>query len=383
MRRLPAMRQLVLVTLLGFASFCLTLSSLPSYAAANGATDGTAGLVTTVMLVCTVATQMLVPAAVDRFGLGPVLVFGLVALGPPTLLYLVSPGLGWLLIVSGVRGFGFAVLTVLGSTITARIAPPGRMGEAVGIYGLAIAVPNLLAVPGGVALQAAGHFAVVAVLAATPVLAVPFVRGLTRGVAVRRTDGEGPSGPARSAVRAVAAPASLLLVVTLAGGGLVTFLPIAWPGGAVASVALLLFGATGALTRWAVGVAADQLGVRWLLPLSLVTAVVGLTGLGVSLAAGSGAGSVVGALVSATVFGAGYGAVQNLTLVVALASTPQDNVASAVWNVGFDSGTALGAFAVGAVAATGLGLPWTFALSAAPILLALPLARARAVMRPA
>jgi hypothetical protein len=88
-------------------------------------------------------------------------------------------------------------------------------------------------------------------------------------------------------------------------------------------------------------------------------------------------------LVGATVFGIGYGATQNLTLVAALASTPQDNIASAVWNVGFDTGTALGAFAVGAVAATGFGLPWTFVASAAPILLVLPIARVRPVMRPA
>lgn len=375
------MRQLVVVTLLGFASFCLTLSSLPSYAAAHGATDGTAGLVTTVMLVCTVATQMLVPAAVERFGLGPVLVFGLVALGPPTLLYLVTPELWWLLVVSGVRGFGFAVLTVLGSTMTARIAPPGRVGEAVGIYGLAIAVPNLLAVPGGVALQAAGHFGWVAVLAATPVLAVPFVPGLARDVGSARVPEEGASHSTSAAVRAVASPAFLLFVVTVAGGGLVTFLPIARPGGAVASIGLLLFGAAGAITRWAVGVVADQRGSRVLLPASMLTTVVGLVGLGASLVAGSGAGAVVGVLVSATVVGAGYGATQNLTLVVALARTPHDNVASAVWNVGFDSGTAIGALAVGLVAATGLGLPWTFALSAAPILLALPLARVRPVMR--
>jgi MFS family permease len=377
------MRQLVVVTFLGFASFCLTLSSLPSYAASHGASSGTAGLVTTVMLVCTVGTQMLVPAAVDRFGLGPVLALGLVALGLPAPLYLLAHDLWWLLVVSAVRGLGFAVLTVLGSTITARIAPPGRMGEAVGLYGLAIALPNLLAVPGGVALQADGRFALVAFLAASPVLALPFVPALTRGVVAHSRDGGGTVGSARSAVRAVASPALLLLVVTLAGGGVVTFLPIARPDGVVAAVALLLFGATAAVARWAVGLAADRLGVQLLLPASLLTSAVGLVAVGTSLVAGEGAGTVAGVLVGATVFGIGYGATQNLTLVAALASTPQDNIASAVWNVGFDTGTALGAFAVGAVAATGFGLPWTFVASAAPILLVLPIARVRPVMRPA
>jgi predicted MFS family arabinose efflux permease len=51
-------------------------------------------------------------------------------------------------------------------------------------------------------------------------------------------------------------------------------------------------------------------------------------------------------------------------------------VASALWNAAFDSGTAMGAFAVGVVAATGLGLPWTMAVSAALVLGVLPVALA-------
>ena len=54
------------------------------------------------------------------------------------------------------------------------VAPASRHGEAVGIYGLSIALPNLVGVPAGVALTQAGHFSAVALLAACPVLAVPF-----------------------------------------------------------------------------------------------------------------------------------------------------------------------------------------------------------------
>ena len=71
---------------------------------------------------------------------------------------------------------------------------------------------------------------------------------------------------------AALAPSGVLFVVTLAGGGLVTFLPIERPDGVLATVALLLFGLTGALTRWRAGLLADRLGSRRLMPLALAVA---------------------------------------------------------------------------------------------------------------
>ena len=53
--RSPAMRALVGVTVLGFASYFLTLASLPTYAVQGGATESTAGIVTAVLLGVTIA----------------------------------------------------------------------------------------------------------------------------------------------------------------------------------------------------------------------------------------------------------------------------------------------------------------------------------------
>jgi hypothetical protein len=52
-------------------------------------------------------------------------------------------------------------------------------------------------------------------------------------------------------------------------------------------------------------------------------------------------------------FGTAYGAVQNLTLVVAFARAHGQGTSnvSAVWNVAFDTGTGIGAVAVRALAA--------------------------------
>jgi predicted MFS family arabinose efflux permease len=366
--RLPAVRALAGATVLGFTSFTLTLASLPAYAVAGGAATDIAGLVTAVFLAATVAGQSAVPALTARFGPGPVLAVGLVALGAPSPLYAVDDGLLWLSAVSAVRGLGFAVLTVLGATLAARVAPPERRGESIGLYGLAIAVPNLAFVPAGVALVLGGHAAWMAWLAAAPVLALPLVPGVVRGVRAEPRTGTSSS---RAAVLAALTPSAVLLVVTLAGGGLVTFLPIERPDGVLATATLLLFGITAALGRWRAGVLADRAGTRLLLPLALFVSAAGLAA--VALGLGAGAGWV---LAGAAVFGAGYGAVQNLTLVTAFARAGEGGAttASAVWNASFDAGTAVGALVLGLVAA-GIGLPWTYVLVAGVLLLTLPLAR--------
>ncbi len=366
------MQALIGVTVLGFASFCLTLASLPVYAVTGGAATSTAGVVTAVFLVVTVACQATIPALTARLGVGPVLVAGLVAMGLPSPFYALDDGLGWICALSAVRGAGFAVLTVLGATLAARVAPAERRGESVGLYGLAIAIPNLIAVPAGVALVLDGHVGWLSWLAASPILGVVLVPLLVRSVAPEPP--RGPAGSGRAAVRAALAPSVVLLLVTMAGGGLVTFLPIERPDGVLATVALLLFGVTGAVTRWRAGTLSDRLGTGLLLPWALVVAAVGMIVTAVGL--GAGAGWV---LAGAAVFGAGYGATQNLTLVAAFARAGEGGTttASAMWNASFDAGTAAGALALGFLAA-GIGLDWTYVVVAALLAAALPLASAAA-----
>ncbi|HZB19098.1 MAG TPA: MFS transporter [Blastococcus sp.] len=367
-----AMQALIGVTVLGFASFCLTLASLPVYAVTGGASPSSAGLVTAVFLAVTVAFQATIPALTTRFGVGPVLVAGLIAMGLPSPFYVVDDGLAWICALSAVRGAGFAVLTVLGATLAARVAPPERRGESVGLYGLAIAIPNLVAVPAGVALVLDGHVGWLSWLAASPVLGVLLVPLLVRSVAPE--PGPGAVGARRAAVRAALLPSLVLFVVTMAGGGLVTFLPIERPEGVLATAALLVFGVTGAVTRWRAGALSDRMGSRLLLPLALVVAAVGLVITAVGL--GAGAGWV---LAGAAVFGAGYGATQNLTLVAAFARAGESGTttASAMWNASFDAGTATGALALGFLSA-GIGLDWTYVVVAASLAAAVPLASAAA-----
>jgi len=387
--RLPGIRNQAYLCGLAFLSFFLTLSALPLYAISIGTGAGAAGVVTTVMLATTVGTQTLVPALVNRFGLVPVLAAGLLLLGAPAPLYLLGKQFAAVLIISGVRGMGFAVITVLMPLVAGRLVAAPRRGEAIGFYGLAIAVPNLIGVPLGVALTAAGSFGWVACAAASPVLALPLLRPIARSLApVDARDasaageavGAAADAPARSgsALRAVAGVTVVLFVVTLAGGGVFTFLPVAASSGALATVGLLVFGVTGALARWRAGSLADRRGSRTMLPVAVLLAAGGVGLLGFGLA---GAPAVV-VLIAAAVLGLGYGAVQNLSLLAAFdrAGPRHQAVVSAAWNAAYDAGTAAGAVLVGLLAAsgrtggTGVGFPWSFGACAVLIVLTLPLA---------
>lgn len=364
------MRALIGVTLLGFASYSLTLASLPVYAVGGGAAESTAGVVTAVFLVVTIVVQAFIPALTARFGVGPVLVVGLVAMGVPAPFYVLDDGVVWISVLSAVRGAGFAILTVLGATLSAQVAPPGRRGESIGLYGLAIAIPNLVAVPAGVALVLGDSVGWLAWLSALPLLGIPLVPRLVRSVGPKAQPGH--AGANRAAVLAALAPSMVLFAVTMAGGGVVTFLPIERPDGVLATVALLVFGATGAVTRWRAGLLADRVGTRLLFPVALTVASVGLVAVGAGLAVGD-----AWVLVGAAVFGAGFGAVQNLSLLCSFTRAGESGTtaASAMWNASFDAGTATGALALGVVAA-GIGLDWTYVVVAGLLAALLPLATA-------
>lgn len=349
MLRIPGMPALVGMSLLGFTSFFLTLSSLPVYVVEQGVPEALAGLVTTVMLVATVACQVLVPTAVRRIGQPATLAVGLIALGAPTPLLLLRDDLWWLLLVSAVRGLGFAILTVLTPLVATQIAPPGSHGRAIGLYGLAVAVPNVFAVPAAVALTDAGHFPVVAILGAVPVLAVPLVGRFPQPP----PRGERRAGAARLPVLSLAGVLALLLAMTLSGGGIFAIVPVQLSGsGAAVTWALLLLGVTSALARWRAGSLADRAGPARLLP---AVAVIGVVGLGVLAWGATGAGAWSGMLVAlgAAVFGIAYGGVQNLTLLLSFEFAGPDRRAgaSAAWNATYDAGTAVGALLIGAVAA--------------------------------
>ncbi len=352
MRGMPA---LGLLSVFGFSGYAALLSVAPLWAVRGGADAAGSGLVNGVLLAATVLTQFAVPVLLRRFGHGPVIAVGVLLMGVASPLYLVSDALTPVLALSAVRGVGFGILTVTASAVVAHLVPTRRRGAAIGAYGLAVAVPNLLLLPASVAIADRWGFGWVFGLGALPVLAAPFAFAVARalGPADRVTE-QAPRLDRRSAL-AVARPTAVLFAVTMAGGGLLTFAPQIARSGTASAVVLLVLGVGTAVCRWGAGSLADRYGAeRFLAPLLLVGAV-GLA----TCAWGAQRGGDLGLLVLGAAFaGVAYGALQNLTLVVAFRQVDAAHipVASAGWNIGFDGGTAAGAVVVGAIA-TASGFP--------------------------
>src|SRR5215207_7901424 len=124
-------RLLVMVFGSGLSMYLLT-SVVPLYLAASGAGGIGAGLSTGAMMLSAVAMELLVPAMLVRFGYRGTLGLGLVLLGAPSLVLVVTSSLPLVLAVCVVRGAGLAILVVGAVALVAEITPAHRRGEALG-----------------------------------------------------------------------------------------------------------------------------------------------------------------------------------------------------------------------------------------------------------
>ena len=370
----PGMRALVCMTVLGFAGYAALLPVAPLWAVHGGADEAGSGLVNGVFMAVTVLTQLIVPAALRRFGWGPVMAAGMLALGLPSLLHLLSDDLLVTLALSAVRGTGFGVLTVTGSAVIAELAPPEQRGRAVGIYGLAIAATQVGLLPAAPWLAENLGYGLVFALGALPVLGAPAALLLARalrGHPAHEDNGERPPYPA------LIRPMLLLLAVTLAGGALITFTAQMSSSPLLTTVGLLVFSLAAAVSRWRMGALADRSGPhRFVWPLVVLSAA-GMLVIAWSVrdpAATLGVALVLGMVV----VGVSYGGLQNLTMLITFAAVTRRHYsqASAVWNIGFDAGTGLGSVMVGLVAA-GSSFSTALVVVAGSCLATLPLALMR------
>ncbi|WP_160173256.1 MFS transporter [Microbacterium sp. CH12i] len=370
MIRTPGILALMAMSALGFAGFGALVSTVPLWAARGGADEIGGGLVNAVMMAATVAVQTTVPAALRRFGWTPTLLAGVVLLGAPSLILITTDALPAILALSAVRGAGFAVITVCGSSAVARLVEPARRGRAIGLYGLSLSAPQIVLVPTSVWIADHVGFWVVFAVGAAPLLAtIPaflLARRLDRAAqaptAVSPTSEHAPRASARLWV-ALIAPSVVLLTITAPGGALLTF-AAQFPGvGGYAVAGLFALTACAAVARWLIGGLADRFGH---LPFQPPLLLLGAAGLALCVWAMYGAGGA--ALVSGmAITGIAYGSLQNVTLIesFAVAGHRHRDTASAVWNIGFDCGTGIGALVVGFIAAQssfGVALSTTSAL---------------------
>ncbi len=350
-------------------SFFLPLSVVPLYAKQAGS-DGGAGLATAALLLTTVAGELATPRLVAKVGRRCALTAGLLLLGLPLLFLLVSSAMPVILAVSVVRGAGFAVTVVVGSEITAALIPPDRRGEGLALVGLVGGIPALLALPLGVWSSAHWGFGPVFALAAgASVLAVASVPFLPSGTRASTSAEHGMLAALRNP--ALTVPSLVFAASAAAVGVLVTFVPLATKGlaGWVAPAVLLAQPATSMAARWLAGRFGDARGHARLPAPGIALSVAGMAAMALT-------GSAAAVLAGAILLGAGFGLLQNATLVLLYSRTPADahGAAGALWNAAYDVGMGAGALGVGALA-TPLGYPTAFLLTAVLVLPALLPAR--------
>jgi predicted MFS family arabinose efflux permease len=351
-------------------SFFLLLSVMPMLAAAAGAGSSGAGLMTGSLLLGTVAAEATAAAAIRRFGYRTVLAAGAVLLGTPALAMLTREPPAVMMSVSLVRGLGFGLCGVATGALTAKLLPPERRGEGLGLLGLVSGVPAIVALPAGVWL--AGHHlaAAAAAMAATiGLLPLVVIRRLPGGREARQPARASRAPDARSTGRVAGAALRLPLIfaaATIAAGVLDSFLPLAKgiPSN-LCSAALLVQAITATLTRWQGGKHGDRYGHARLLIPALAVAALGM-------AAMMALGSTVMIFAGMVLFGAGFGVIENATFALLIEQLPEAK-ASALWNFAYDAGYGAGPAVFGLICVRS-GYPVAFALTGALILAAVPAA---------
>ena len=378
---------LLAATLGTFSNFAPLLSVVPLWSAEGGSGHGGVGAATGVTMATTVCAQLGMGWLLRRFELRHLLAVGALLLGVPTFAYLLSPALGWVLAVSGVRGLGFGLVVVTGSALIAELVPVGQRGRAVGWYGVAAGIPQVTLLPLGV--WCAGRFGFAPVFVVTGVLGVlaaPLVvvmsgrrsgGGPTRGSASVRGSAPVRRGAGvRDRLRGLAWPPGVLAVAACALGGVTSFLPLALGGASVAAPAsLFALSVAMVVGRWGAGVWCDRAGAGRLVVPCAVACALATGGFAVATGPVPEAVAVTGAVAAAVVYGLGFGALQNDTLVVMFrrAGPGGNGTVSTVWNLAFDAGTGVGAVAVGLLS-QGLGVDGAYAAAAALMLMVVPFA---------
>lgn len=356
-----------------FANYAPMLSVVPLWSADGGTGPAGVGAATGVTMATTVAVQLCMPWLLGRVGLRTIFAVGAVLLGAPTLAYVVSSELTWVLSVSAVRGVGFGMVAVAGSALVAELVVVERLGTAVGWYGVAVGLPQVLCLPLAVWFaQQVGFTAVFVATAVSSVLAAPLVLAVPPTSGRRTARGPGPAGLAEQ-LRPLLSPWVVLVTAACALGGLTSFLPLALADGAVAATALFVLAGASIIGRWGAGWLSDRIGVGRLLVPSVLACAAGVGGIALAVGGSwSGAALATGA---AAVYGFGFGALQNDTLVVmfARAEPGGSGTASTAWNMAFDAGTGVGAVLTGVVAAA-LTISGAFVVAAVVILVAVPFA---------
>ena len=218
---------LVAATLFHFASLYYLLPTLPLYVRHLGGSTFDIGLIIGLLALTSLAARPFLGAWMDRTGRRGFLLAGAAIYVIASLGYLAIRSVPGLLLWRVFHGVGLATFSTAAASLAGDLAPPGRRGATMGVFGLAQA-GALMVGPGigrGI-LEALGYPALFVAAACTALAAFVCVLVLpgSPSPGPRQTPGEQPRGLALWKTTAV--PAALQFAASVAYGTIISFIAV-------------------------------------------------------------------------------------------------------------------------------------------------------------
>ncbi|WP_288814140.1 MFS transporter [uncultured Corynebacterium sp.] len=374
-----------------FGGWTLLLPVIPLTVIQHGGSESLAGLSTGVFMGATVLTQAFTPWLIRVVGYPAVMAGAGIMLGLPALVYLVDMSPPVLLGIAVLRGMGFGAVTVAESALIAELVPRRLMGNSSAALGTAVGVAQLISFPLGLwLLNSHGQawvFSVAAIYAVVGSAAawwIPYQSKarkadqdalLADATAARSADNlEVSAAPIPAATWKLAAVPGLAIGAIATGfAAFSTFLAPAVEAidltvaALISAAGLSVLGGMQMLGRIIAGRYTMKRGeAGHLAGIGLGCGITGLILAGILIAlAPVGIPLVAGAFAAAGIFGLGFGLVQNEALLMLFERLPNEKttLASALWNMTFDSGTGIGAILLG-IAASAFAFQQAFWIAA-------------------
>lgn len=344
-----------------FGAFSILLPVVPLAVIDAGGSDALAGATTAIFMAATVLTQYFTPQAIRAVGYRPVMVASAFMLGVPALGHLLGMTVVPALLFSALRGVGFGAITVAQAALIAEIVPLRFLGKASGMLGVCVGLSQMVFLPIGLAVADNVSFTVVYIIAAVIGVSgaalcvlIPPVR--PNPVTDNQEESEGFNQRVAT-WKLITVPAIAISTVAMGFGAVSSFLPAAIrdldpnTGAFIAGIVLSVVGGAQMIFRFLSGVVADRRGEAGatMRPAQILSAL-GLVAIAVIIIFEWPSWLL---LFAALAFGGGFGAIQNEALLAMFNRLPRSKVseASALWNMSYDTGTGMGSFVLGIVAA--------------------------------
>ena len=366
-----------------FGAWSILLPVVPLAVIDSGGSATLAGGSTGIFMAFTVATQIISPWLLRRWGYRRVMALSAFTLGVPAFGHLLGTDAWIVLLFSAMRGVGFGALTVSESALIAELSPVRLLGKATGMIGVFTGLGQMIFLPLGLFMADSLGYAstyitagLIGFLGFAMCLRIPKIK-----VTLAEDNDEEVNIIRVPTWKLVLVPALALTTFSMSYGAISSFLSPAMQeldaarGASLAGIMLSIVGGAAMIFRYFAGVVADRTGAPGSLYIpSQIMAIIGVGTISLTLFMES---SVWWLVLGAVLFGGAFGIAQNEALLSMFDRLPRERVseASAIWNIFYDSGTGLGSTLLGAMVA-GYGYDGAFGAGVAILIAGLLLTTA-------